>query len=366
LGLSPDNQTSVSTPKGQGTHAGASRAHGGRLRSYALFVAAVFYYFVARGVAHHGADGLAGQAWAPLIEQGMLVFLLLVGYSALGVVFHRQTHPVSAQGLPRRQGWTQEFGMGLATGWGIAILCVLPLTLIGGIAVVLSGRASEWGWLLADTAFFLLATLAEEIAFRGYGFQCFVEAVGPLGAALGFSFYFAVVQQLYPGSNRASFAVSIALGLLLSTAYLRSRALWVSWGLNFGWKASRALVFGLVVCGVGSHSSVVEGDPMGPFWLTGGGFGLDGTWIACLVLLAAIPVLVRLTRELDYRYNAPVLIPAGIPVDLDAAARRQHEAAMGPEAAAGGSPAPLVQIAPASSPAETSTRPPEPTSPPAV
>ncbi len=367
MGLSPDNQASVPDSPGQGTNVRAPWAHRGRLRSYVLFVVAVFYYFVARGLAHRGADGLAGQAWSPLIEQAMLVFLLLVGYSAMGFAFHRQMHPIRAQGLACRDGWPHEFGMGLATGWGIAILCVIPLTLIGGIAVVLSGGAAEWGWLLADTAFFLLATLAEEIAFRGYGFQCFVEAVGPLGATLGFSFYFAIVQQLQPGSSRASFAVSIALGLLLSAAYLRTRALWVSWGLNFGWKASRALLFGLTVCGVGSHSSVVEGDPMGPYWLTGGGFGLDGAWIPCLILLAAIPVLVRLTRDLDFRYNAPVIVPAGIPVNLEAAARRQHEAAMGSESPAGPSPTPLVQIAPASlsTPPETATRP-EPTRPPTV
>ncbi|HLI04802.1 MAG TPA: hypothetical protein VKU93_11060, partial [Terracidiphilus sp.] len=91
-----------------------------------------------------------------------------------------------------------------------------------------------------------------------------------------------------------------------------------------------ALLFGLAVSGVGSHSSLVEGDPMGPFWLTGGGFGLDGTWIAFFVILAAIPVIFRLTRDLNYRYNAPVLEPGGIPVDLEAAARAQHEAAMGP------------------------------------
>jgi membrane protease YdiL (CAAX protease family) len=368
LGLSPDSQAGAPTPPGQGASLRAPGARGSRLRSYSLFVAAILYYFVARGVAQHGADGLAGEAWSPLIEQGMMVFLLLVGYSALGFAFHRQKNPVSAQGLPLRQGWPNEFGMGLATGWGIALLCVIPVALAGGIAVVLSSRASEWGWLLADTAFFLLATLAEEIAFRGYGFQCLVEAVGPLGATLGFALYFAVLQQLQPGSSRVSFAVSIALALLLSTAYLRTRALWVSWGLNFGWKASRALLFGLTVCGVGSHSSVIEGDPMGPYWLTGGGFGLDGTWIACLVLLAAIPVLVRLTRDLDYRYNAPVIVAGGIPVDLDAAARRQHEAAMGQESPAGVAASPLVQITatPQAAQPETAPQPPEPTSPPAV
>jgi len=325
-------------PAGPGSSPAAA---GSRLRSYLQFVFAVFYYFIARSLAHHGAEGLAGVLWSPLLEQAMLVFLLIFGYAAMGFWFQRQLHPVSAQGLPRRPGFPSEFGLGLATGWGIALICVIPMAIGGGIAVALSGRLSEWGWLLSDVAFFLLATLAEEVAFRGYAFQRFVDAVGPLGAALGFSAYYGIVQQLMPGSSRASFAVSIALGLLLSTAYLRTRGLWVSWGLNFGWKASRALLFGLAVSGIGSHASIVIGDPMGPFWLTGGGFGLDGTWIAFFVLLAAIPLLWRLTRDLDFRYNAPVIVAGGIPVDLDAASRAQHEAAMGPAA-----PPPLVQIAP--------------------
>ncbi len=73
--------------------------------------------------------------------------------------------------------------------------------------------ASAWGWLLADAAFFALAALAEEVAFRGYGFQRFAHAVGPLGAALGFAAFYAIVQALVPGSNHASVAVSVALSL---------------------------------------------------------------------------------------------------------------------------------------------------------
>jgi hypothetical protein len=117
--------------------------------------------------------------------------------------------------------------------------------------------------------------------------------------------------------------------------------LWLGWGLNFGWKASRALLFGLAVNGVNSHSPVVQGDPMGPFWLTGGGFGLESSWVTFIILMLALPVVFRITRDLDFRYNVPVIVPAGIPVDLDAAARAQHEAAMGPAEPA--APA-LIQI----------------------
>jgi membrane protease YdiL (CAAX protease family) len=277
----------------------------------------------------------------------MLVFLLLLGYAAMGSFMDRQSRPISAQGLPRRAGWLGEVGLGLSVGWTIAVICVLPMVVVGGIAIVLDPRTSAWGWLLADAAFFALWALAEEIAFRGYGFQRFVHAVGPLGGALGYAAFYAIVQALLPGANHTGIAVSMVFSLLLSMAYLRTRALWVSWGINFGWKASRGLVFGLAVSGLSNHSPVVQGDPMGPFWLTGGGFGIDGTWLPFFVFLAAMPVVYRLTRDLDFVHNAPVLIPGGMPVDLDAAARAQHEAAMGAAEPAGPG---LVQILPVASP----------------
>lgn len=323
---------------------------GSRVRAYFQFIAALLYFFLARSLAHHGAEGLVGEQWSPLIEQAMLVFLMLLGYSALGFWLNRQLQPVSTQGLPWRQGWTGEFGIGLATGWAIAVVCVLPLVLIGGIAIVLSTQLSAWGWLLADVAYFALMALAEEIVFRGYAFQRFARALGPAGATLGFAAFYSIMQAMLPGSSRISMAVSIALSLVLTTAYLRTQALWVSWGLNFGWKASRALLFGLALSGVNSHSPVIQGNPMGPFWLTGGGFGMDGSWVTFLLLLAAIPLVFRVTRELEFRYNVPVIVPAGVPVDLDAAARRQHEAAMGVVEPAA---PPLVQILPAAAPAQS-------------
>ena len=318
---------------------------GGRLRNFVQFLAAVLFFFLARSLARHAAQGLVSEVWQPLTEQLMLLLLLVIGYSAMGLTYQRQTHPIAEQGLPRRQGWQGEFGLGLALGWAVAIVCVLPMVLAGGIAVALSGRGATWGWLLADTAFFLVLTLVEEFVFRGFGFQCLLQAVGPVAATLFYALFYAVVQLFLPGAGGVSFAAAFILALLLTTAYLRTRALWVGWGINFAWMGSRALLFGLIVKGVGSHSSIVESTPMAPSALTGGYFGLDGTWVACLLLCAAIPVLIHLTRDLDFEHNAPVIIPGGYPVDLDAQARAQHEAVMGPP-----SPPPLVQIFPATAP----------------
>jgi hypothetical protein len=315
-----------------------------RIRAYLRFILAVLWFFLARALAHHEALGLANEQFAPLVEQATLLLLLLAGYASMGFSLDGQLHPLKEQGLPRRAGWPAEAGLGLAVGWALAVACVLPMVVGGGIAIVLILGPSAWGWLLADIVFFALVALAEEVAFRGYGFQRFEQAVGQLGAALGYAAFYAIVQALLPGSSHSSVAVSVVLSLVFSMAYLRTRALWLSWGINFGWKASRALVFGLAISGDNSHSPVVQGNPMGPFWLTGGGFGLDGSWMAFVVLLIALPVVYRLTRDLDYRWNAPVIVPAGIPVDLSSVAKGQHESAIGTAATAAPG---LVQILPA-------------------
>ncbi len=317
---------------------------GNRIRAVLQTIAALLWFYIAQSLARHGAAGLVPEQWIPLTQNAMLAFLLLLGYASMGLVYNRQTNPISAQGLPLRNDWLREAGLGLATGWSLAVICVIPLALIGGIAIHLDLSLSAWGWLLADCALFAFAALVEEVAFRGYGFQRLSQGFGTATAVILFAALYALVEAHRTGSTRLSVAVSVVLTLALSTAYLRTRALWVSWGLNFAWKASRGLLFGLAVCGDNAHSPMIQGDPTGPFWLTGGGFGLDGTWLAFVVVLLAIPAIFRLTRELDFQYNAPVIVPGGIAVDLDRAAQAQHEAAMGKSEPA---PPMLVQILPA-------------------
>ena len=62
-------------------------------------------------------------------------------------------------------------------------------------------------------------------------------------------------------------------------------------------------------------------------------------------LLGLLFATARATRELRHRWAFPEIVGAGLPVDLDAASRRQHEAAMGAPAPAPTQP--LVQILPA-------------------
>jgi len=312
----------------------------GRARAWFEFLLAGLFFFAARFIATHGAAAWAREAFYPLCYELLLAVFLVVGYAALGLRLDRQPNPIAQQGLAQRRGWHHEAGMGLAAGWAMAVFCLLPMVVLGGVAVSLTLKPANWGWFAAEVLYFALLALAEEVAYRGYGFQRFEQATGPFAASLMFACFYAMMQARQAGSSKATVFVAIAFSLLLSTAYLRTRALWVSWGLNFAWKASRALLFGLAVNGVNTHSPLVQGDPLGSYWLSGGAFGLESSWFALLVMMAMFPIVAMLTKDLDYVHNAPVIEPGGIAVDLDAVAREQHEAATQPAAPT------LVQILP--------------------
>lgn len=317
----------------------------GRIRAFLWVLIAAVYFVFAQQIALRAASGLSSGDWFELINRGAMLFLLLIGFAAMGYMGQHQAHPVQAMGLVRRPGWRREIGIGAALGWGGVVACVLPTAIIGGLIVTLFTSWHQFGMILLDLLILAVGSLLEEVAFRGYPFQRLIEAIGPVMATLFMSALFAIVHLRNPDATAASTLVTILAGWVLAIAYLRTKALWVSWGFHFAWNASMGVLFGLPVSGITEFSPVISSNTDGPIWITGDGYGPEGSAIAALVLLVLILVLVKVTRDLHYKYGHPVIVPGGIPVDMDAIARRQHEAAMGP--AAPPSPPSLVQIAPA-------------------
>jgi uncharacterized protein len=292
-----------------------------RVRAFGYAVIAAIYFYLAETLSVHAARGLAGGEWFSLVERAIFLFLLVLGYALMGRVFSGQEHPVSAMGLDTRPGWLREFALGGALGWGMLIAAILPLVLSGGLIVTFWLVPRQFGFLLVDLLLLAVASLAEEVAFRGYGFQQFVRAIGPTLATILAALLFAALHIFNPSANHASFVVTFLCGCLLSVAYLRTRALWVCWGWHFAWNASMCVLFGLPVSGITRFSPVIQSNTVGPLWMTGGDYGPEASMVTTIVLLVGTLIVYRATRQLSWKYNQPVIVPRGIPVDLDAMSR---------------------------------------------
>ena len=322
----------------------------GRLRSFSWFAVAAIYFAIAQQISLRAANGLSSGDWFLLVNSLILLFLLLVGYAAMGYAGQSQREPLKAMGLLRREGWKREAAVGAALGWGGVVACVLPMALFGGLVIRFWTNGHQFFLLFVNVLTLAVAALTEEVAFRGYPFQRLIDAIGPTLATLAMSLLFAAMHLLNTNATAASTLVTILAGWVLSLAYLRTRALWLPWGFHFGWNASMGLIFGLPVSGLTIFNPVITTRAWGPLWLTGGGYGPEGSAIAVLVLPVMMIVLLKVTRDYAHKYAQPVIVPGGIPVDVDAMARRQHEAAMGPAVATAPSEPKLVQILPADVP----------------
>jgi membrane protease YdiL (CAAX protease family) len=317
----------------------------GRLRSFSWFAIAAIYYIFAQQVSLRAANGLSSGDWFLLVNNLILLCLLLIGYAGMGYAAQHQHEPLKTMGLVRRQGWKREFVIGVAVGWAGVVACVLPIAIIGGLVITFWKGGHQYFLLMINLITLAVLSLAQEIAFRGYPFQRLMDAIGPTFATLLMPLLYAAIYMTNTNATAASVLVAILGGWLLSIAYLRTRALWLPWGLHFAWNASMGLLFGLPVSGMTEFNPVISSNTVGPPWLTGGEYGPEGSAIAVIVMLLLMIALVKVTRDYAHKYAQPVIVPGGIPVDVDAIARRQHEAAMGMQST---SPEQnLVQISPA-------------------
>jgi uncharacterized protein len=286
-----------------------------RTLQLALFVTSVAWFLAADTVAAHAARGLSERfaldSARPLLTSIFLLFLLAVGFSILQAIAKRPSSLREVLGLPKRPTARREWQLGAALGWGLVVLAVLPMAVLGTLHIYLWTQPRAFGLLLLHLVTLAIAALAEEVAFRGYPFRRLIEAVGPVAATIGMSLLFGLGHALNPGATWTSTLVTMLAGLLLSIAWLRTHGLWLGWGFHFAWNASMGILFGLPISGISDFASIVQTRAFGRLQLTGGNYGPEGATFTAVVLLIGIIILVRITRDYAWHYTYVPIVPAG-------------------------------------------------------
>jgi len=88
-------------------------------------------------------------------------------------------------------------------------------------------------------------------------------------------------------------------GVWLAVAYWCTRSLWLALGLHWAWNWAMGSLVGLPVSGLTrlSPASLLTATDMGPTWLTGGAYGIEGG-AACTVALIFSTIFIWRTRLL--------------------------------------------------------------------
>jgi membrane protease YdiL (CAAX protease family) len=222
-----------------------------------------------------------------LLLFGIFVWLLTVGD-------HIEEHRIAAQGLPRARGWFRQFVIGAVLGCALTLLAVAPVYFWGHFRIK---NLMTWHLLpnlVAVVLTILCGALAEELMFRGYPFQRLQQAIGTAQAVVTFSVFYGLLHLLNPYARTWGIVNTGLLGILFTLAYLRTSALWLPWGIHFGWNATLGLLLGLPVSGFRYFNLWIYTQPYGLRWLTGGEYGVEASATGTLAILIGMLVVWRL------------------------------------------------------------------------
>ncbi len=247
-------------------------------------------YFVSYNIAFEASDQHPFRLefffrllWAVLL-MGIFIWLLTVGD-------HIDDHRIAAQGLPRTKGWLKHFLLGIGLGFLLTVMAVAPIHFWGHLRTSNLMTLRLLPNLGAVLLTLFCGALAEELIFRGYPFQHLEKAIGAIGAILIFSAFYGVVHLLNPGAGPWGIANTVLIGILLSIAYLRTRALWLPWGIHFGWNMTLGLLIGLPVSGFRYFNLMRYTDAFGPKWMTGGKYGIEASATGAAVIVTGIVIV---------------------------------------------------------------------------
>ncbi|WP_205512469.1 CPBP family intramembrane glutamic endopeptidase [Longitalea arenae] len=242
------------------------------------------------------------QPKTPVNElKGQLVILSLIITAALSitltVIFRRyiDRKPVNSLGF----SWLGYKGDAL-TGFSLGIV-------LTGSATLLLAATDKLAWTAAHVhgsdlfmglILMALIALTEEMVFRGYILNNLMESMNKWAALFISAALFMLAHTGNPGITSIATVNLLLAGALLGINFIYTRNLWFAICFHFSWNFFQGPVLGYEVSGL-PLQGILQPALHGPWWLTGGAFGLEGSFIAT-VLFALTLLLFYTVYEKAY------------------------------------------------------------------
>jgi uncharacterized protein len=205
--------------------------------------------------------------------------------------------PFRALGLAFTRNWLKDLGLGFVTGGATLVLAVASAMIFGALSFRFNesrGSSAIVLTLAVSSIVFAVGAAFEEAFCRGYILQTFVRSEWAWPAIFFTSLLFASGHLWNPNVNPIAIANTLLAGIWFGVAYMKTRTLWLPFGMHFMWNWVQGSIFGIEVSGITNISTaplLLETDH-GPAWLTGGGYGIEGG-ILCMIALIISTIVIH-------------------------------------------------------------------------
>lgn len=201
-----------------------------------------------------------------------------------------------------KEKWLKELLIGFGVGALQFSLSLLLVYLLGGNQFKgVDVSSTTLLFVLSIIPFWLIQGGTEELLTRGWLLPLIHSRLG-LPIAVGISSFLFGLMHL--GNDHMTFFAFLDLilsGIVMALYMLYRDNLWSVVGLHGAWNFVQGNIYGIEVSGSDPGVSIFHfaSNPNAPTWLSGGGFGIEGSLISCLVELVFILVVLYLMKNKD-------------------------------------------------------------------
>ncbi len=252
-----------------------------------------FLFLIANSITGDGKSFLNSQAG--FVINMFFPLLIAIGLGWLcGKLL--EDLPLKALGWVFNKTWIKDYLFGLFLGILTLTAAVLIAMPTGGISLTLNQTASSQAILMTFISSFIVFFIGaafEETLFRGYILQTLFRSNHIILGILFTSVLFALVHSNNPNVSQIGLFNTVLAGIWFGVAYLKTRSLWLAFGLHLSWNWFQGAFFGINVSGL----SEIAPNPFlqivdnGPAWLTGGSYGIEGG-ITCTITIILSTILI--------------------------------------------------------------------------
>ena len=189
-------------------------------------------------------------------------------------------------------------GTGLLVGFAMNALCILVAYLHGDIHLHFETFSPVPCLILLLCVAIQCTT--EEIIDRGFLYQRLLKIYKkPWVAIIGNAVLFAAFHLANPGVTAGAMANIVLIGILLSMFVYYADSFWAACGIHTAWNFTQNIIFGLPNSGMVFPYSFFKLDAASArnSFAYSVGFGIEGTWTACLIIVMAGAVLFLLAKK---------------------------------------------------------------------
>lgn len=224
-------------------------------------------------------------------------FRLILGLLAFGFILNtvfRWTRKVEKRPIRTLGFYRENFLSNLLKGFSLGLALFL-LTLLGLVALGQYRLDSihldtySLAFTLFTIPFWILQGTAEELVTRAWLIPQLTKRTNLKVAIIISSSLFTLLHLGNPGITFLSAIDLFLFGVAMSLYLLKTDTIWGIGGIHGAWNFAQGNLFGVLVSGQSSGTSIMKFTPQGnQDWLSGGSFGIEGSIVSSIILFLLI------------------------------------------------------------------------------